>query len=424
VSHSLQLLAVLVLVISAAKLSGALAIRFGQPAVLGEIVAGLVLGPSVLNMLGWPMFTNPSSSDVLLPLMQDFADLGVVLLMFVAGLETDLDQLRQVGRTAFLSAAGGVVLPLVGGIAIAPAFGLPVRWTGVFIGTILTATSVSISAQTLMELGVLKSREGSTILGAAVMDDVMGIVILSLVVAFARSAHGSGLADVALLAARMCLFFAAALLAGSQVERVASWGDRLGVSQSLLATVLVVAFVFAWTAEFVGGIAAISGAYMAGVFFGRTRFKARIDAGIHPLTYSVLVPVFFITIGLRANVRTLHAQAVFAIVLVAIAVIAKVIGCGGVARWCGFSRREAIRVGVGMISRGEVGLIVAGYGLGHGVIRQDVFSASVVVVIATTVLTPPLLRAAFGRGTAHAPAALEEAIAHVPENLESSAASP
>jgi Kef-type K+ transport system membrane component KefB len=298
-----------------------------------------------------------------------------------------------------------------------------VVWTGVFIGTILTATSVSISAQTLMELGVLKSREGSAILGAAVIDDVMGILVLSAVVAFAQSGHGSGLDDVARLTARIGLFFTAAVVAGSQVERIAGWGDRLGVSQSLLATVLVVTFLFAWTAEIVGGIAAISGAYVAGVLFGRTRFKTRIDEGIHPLTYSLLVPAFFITIGLRADIRTLHAHAAFAIALVAVAVVAKVVGCGAVARACGFSRREALRVGVGMISRGEVGLIVAGYGLGHRLIGQDVFSASVVVVIATTVLTPPLLRAAFQRDAPHAAAVLEEAVAHVPEHAGPAAAS-
>src|SRR5262245_2112662 len=215
--------------------------------------------------------------------------------MLVAGLETDLDQMRKVGNAAFWSAAGGVVLPMLGGIAAAAAFGLPVFWTGIFVGTILTATSVSISAQVLMELGVLRSREGSTILGAAVIDDVMGIVVLSVVVAFAQAAGGVSIVEMLLIVGRMVLFFGGAILVGRFFQRVLQWGDGLDVSQGLLATVTLLAFAYAWAAEYVGQVAAITGSYLAGVLLTRTTFKQRIDEGVHPLTYSVLVPVFFIT---------------------------------------------------------------------------------------------------------------------------------
>ena len=411
-SHLLQLLLLLALVITSAKLAGAAASRLGQPAVFGEILAGLVLGPTALDVLGWRAFAPGADGPSLMAIVQDLADVGVVLLMFVAGLETDLAELRRVGHVAFWSAAGGVVLPMAGGIAIASAFGLPVFWEGLFVGTILTATSVSISAQTLMELGVLKSREGSTILGAAVIDDVMGIVVLSVVVAFAQATGAVDVARIALVVVRIAIFFAVAWLAGRQFDRIAAWGDALGVSQGLLATVIVVAFLYAWAAELVGGVAAITGSYIAGVLFTRTRFKQRIDAGVHPLTYSVLVPVFFIGIGLRANARALGAQWAFTIALIAVAVLAKIVGCGAVARVLGFSTRESVRVGVGMISRGEVGLIIAGYGLAHGLVGQDIFSASVVVVLATTMMTPPLLRLAFARPRGAA-VPVEESIAHV-----------
>jgi Kef-type K+ transport system membrane component KefB len=410
--HLLQLLLLLALVITAAKLAGAAATRLGQPAVFGEILAGLVLGPTALDVLGWPAFAQAAGAPSLAALLQDLADVGVVLLMFVAGLETDVDELRRVGRVAFWSAAGGVALPMAGGIVVASAFGLPVWWKGVFAGTILTATSVSISAQTLMELGVLKSREGATILGAAVIDDVMGIVILSVVAAFAQARGGVDVAQIAAIVARVAVFFAAAWVAGRYFDRLAAWSDGLGVSQGLLAAVTVVAFVYAWAAEFVGGVAAITGAYIAGVLFTRTRFKPRIDAGVHPLTYSILVPVFFITIGLRANARALGPHAMFTAVLVAVAVAGKIVGCGTLARLCGFSTRESLRVGAGMISRGEVGLIVAGYGLAHGLVGQDVFSASVIVVLATTMMTPPLLRLAFG-APRRTTVSIEESIAHV-----------
>ena len=420
-SHLLQILLLLSLIVAAAKLAGAAASRFGQPAVFGELLIGLLLGPTVLNVLSWSIFTGaaaePGGAPVpLLGLLNDLADVGVILLMLVAGLETDLDQMRKVGTAAFWSAAGGVVLPMIGGILTASAFGMPVFWTGIFIGTILTATSVSISAQVLMELGVLKSKEGSTILGAAVIDDVMGIIVLSIVVAFAQAGGGGSALQMAAIVGRMVLFFGAAILLGRFFERILAWGDGLEVSQGLLAMVAVLAFVYAWAAEYVGQVAAITGSYLAGVLLTRTTFKKRIDDGVHPLTYSILVPIFFISIGLRANARDLGPHALFTVVLVLVAIVGKIVGSGSLARLCGFSNREALRVGLGMISRGEVGLIVAGYGLSHGVIGEDVFSASVLVVLATTMVTPPLLRLAYPK-VRHAHIAVEEAFTGIPEEV-------
>ena len=425
-SHLLQLLTLLSLMVAGAKLAGAAAVRVGQPAVFGEILIGLLLGPTFVNVLEWPVFVPtavPHLAGVapapLMAVVQDLADVGVILLMFVAGLETDVDEMRRTGDVAFWSAAGGVVLPMAGGIATAAAFGMPIFWEAIFVGTILTATSVSISAQTLMELGVLRSKEGSTILGAAVIDDVMGLVVLSIVVAFAQ-ASDPGVVQILAIVLRMAAFFVAALLVGRHFERIAAWGDRLGVSQGLLATVTVIAFVYAWAAEYVGGVAAITGSYVAGVLLTQTSFKKRIDAGVHPLTYSLLVPIFFISIGLRANGRDLGAHAAFTVALVFVAIGAKAIGCGALAKICGFSPRESLRVGVGMISRGEVGLIVAGYGLGHGLIGQDVFSASVIMVLVTTMTTPPLLRLVFPAVERHH-VAVEEAIARRPDDVHGEA---
>jgi Na+:H+ antiporter len=421
-SHILQLLALLAIIIASAKLAGAAANRIGQPAVFGEILVGLILGPTLIDILGWPIFqAAPHMGAVeaeasLGGVIHDLAEIGVILLMFVAGLETDLAEMRRVGKVAFWTAFGGVVVPFVAGIATSVAFGLPLWWEAIFIGTILTATSVSISAQTLMELGVLKSREGSTILGAAVIDDVMGIIVLSLVVAFAQATGGVDMGQVAMIVLRMALFFAGAVVLGRYLERIVGWADGLGVSQGLLASVTLVAFAYAWAAEYLGGVAAITGSYLAGVLFTQTKFKHRIDEGVHPLTYSILVPVFFISIGLRANGRDLGEHAMFTVALVAVAILAKAIGCGGFARLFGFSTLESTRVGVGMISRGEVGLIVAGYGLSHGIIAEDVFSASVIMVLATTMVTPPLLRLTFPRRASHH-VAFEEAIASVPEEV-------
>jgi Kef-type K+ transport system membrane component KefB len=180
--------------------------------------------------------------------------------------------------------------------------------------------------------------------------------------------------------------------------------------------VLVVAFLYAWSAEYVGGVAAITGSYLAGVLFAQTPFKHRIDTGIHPLTYSMLVPVFFISVGLRANGRQLGDSVALTVTLVLVAIVTKAVGCGVFARLFGFDRRAAVRVGVGMISRGEVGLIVAGYGLQHGIIGTSVFSAAVIMVLVTTMVTPPLLRMVFPQGVPpeHRPV-VEETIAGPPE---------
>ena len=418
--HPLQVLLLLSIVIAAAKLSGAAANRLGQPAVFGEILVGLFLGPTVLDVMAWPLFSEPVGGAVqggqipLSALVRDLADIGVILLMFVAGLETNLDEMWRVGKVAFWSAAGGVIVPFVGGVATAAAFGLPVLWEGVFIGTILTATSVSISAQSLMELGVLRSKEGSTILGAAVVDDVMGLVILSVVVALAQTSASPDFLQVGPILLRIAIFFGGAVLVGRYFERIAGWGDRLGVSQGLLSTVTLMAFLLAWAADYVGGMAPITGSYVAGVLFARTSFKRRIDKGVHPLTYSVFVPIFFVSLGLRANGRLLGEHLALTLALVGVAIITKAVGCGAVARILGFSGRESLRVGIGMISRGEVGLIVAGYGLSHGIIGTGVFSASVILVLVTTMITPPLLRLVYPEARKRPPVPLEEAIGRVP----------
>jgi len=417
--HFLQLLLLLVMAVATAKLAGTLATRIGQPAVFGEILVGLILGPTVLDVLGWPMFAEPARVGAgegasLTAIVKDLAEIGVLLLMFVAGLETDLQEMRRVGKVAFWAAFGGVVLPLVAGAGTSAIFGFPLYWEGIFIGTILTATSVSISAQTLLELGALRSREGATILGAAVIDDVMGIMLLSLVVAFAKaSSAGVDVAQIGGVALRIVVFFVIAVFAGRAMPAIFGWAKRLPVSQAVLSAAVVMAMLYAWAAEYVGAVAAITGAYIAGVLIAQTEFKKEVDVGIHPLAYSLFVPVFFISIGLEANGRALGDHVAFTVVLVAVAIVAKAIGCGLLAKLFGFTTLQSTRVGVGMISRGEVGLIVAGYGLSNGLIGTDVFSASVIVVLATTMVTPPLLRLVFPRH-APQPGRVEETIAHAP----------
>jgi len=414
--HLLQLLLLLVIIVLAAKAAGALSVRYGQPAVFGEILIGLLLGPTVLNLLHlWPF---AASSAALEHTIKDFSEIGVILLMFVAGLETDLNEMKRVGRVAFWAATGGVILPMIGGVIASRAFGYGWR-EAIFIGTVLTATSVSISAQTLMELKQLKSKEGSTILGAAVIDDVMGIIVLSFVVAFAAIGggmavetektlpmlisqslfNGNKVAEILLVILLMTGFFIVSIWFGWRYfDRLLEKARKVPASQALLAATVGIALLYAFFAQYVGQVAAITGSYIAGVLFAQTRFKREIDEGIHPLTYSILVPVFFISIGLEADGRALigdSGKLALMGTILAVAILGKVIGCFFPSLLCGFNRQESLRVGVGMISRGEVGLIVAGVGLASGVIKQEVFSIMVIMVLVTTMVTPLLLRLVF-----------------------------
>ncbi len=389
---TLQLILALGIVIFAAKAAGLIAVRLRQPSVLGELVIGLLLGPSVLNLFGLPVFESGHPSEILLEL----AEIGVILLMFVAGLEVDLTEMLQTGRVALLAGVFGVIAPLVLGALLALPFG-HTPLASLFIGLILTATSVSISAQTLLELGVLKSREGLALLGAAVVDDVLVILVLSLFIAFTGENTG-GPAQIVWVIVRMILFGVAAVLVGAKVlapatRRIAS----LPVSEGVIAWVLVITLLYAWTAEVVGQIAAITGAFLAGIFFGRTHLRDEIEQGMHTLTYALFVPIFLVSIGLRADARTLTASGwVFALALTLIAIVSKVVGAGLGARLAGFDNSAALRVGIGMISRGEVGLIVAAIGLNIGLVDAPLFSAVVVMVLLTTLVTPPLLRWVLG----------------------------
>lgn len=474
-THILQLLLLLVIIIFTAKYAGALSVRFGQPAVFGKIALGLLLGPTLFDIVNWHIgglfffggldhaahaevaafpFAqqiaeaynegHETSGLILMHTVHNFAEIGVLLLMFMAGLETDLKQMMKVGKVALYAALGGVIFPLVAGIGSGvafTAFGLDFDiYEAIFIGTILTATSVSISAQTLMELKVLKSKEGSTILGAAVIDDVVGIIILSFVIAFkpkgdeGGAVHNEKLLDwimqgmasfnlsesaesifrIVLLVFMMVGFFFLAVSADKWFLRpMVRRFERMPVTQGLLAGVLMVGLLYAWAAEWIGNVAAITGTYLCGVLLAQTDLRHAIEEKLHTLTYAFFVPVFFVNIGLHANARPIfaplaHATTMskeewlilgFTFVICFLAVFTKVWGCQLGASIGGFTKAESLRVGVGMISRGEVGIIVALVGLNAGIIDTEVFSMMILMVLVTTLVTPLWLKGVFkGQG--------------------------
>lgn len=401
--HTLQLLLILVIILSVAKTAGVLSVRFGQPDVFGKILAGFILGPTVLNIFGWGVFQNGDGGTALLAnTVHDLGTIGVILLMFIAGLETDLPGIMLVGKVAFWSAFGGVVLPMVCGAAASKYYGY--GWQeSIFIGTILTATSVSITVQTLLELKALKSKEGSTILGAAVIDDVMGIIVLSLVVGFVLttgSCPGAGCAgavtSIILLVVQMAAFFAVSIYVGIRYfERLLKFIEKIPAGYIVFAASLIIVLFYSWAAEYLGKVANITGAYIAGVLLARTSFKEKILKEAHVFSYSFFVTIFLVDLGLKSNGRDIGGSILFTSAIIVIAVVTKVIGCGIGARLTGFKPMESLRVGVGMISRGEVGLIIAGYGLSHAVIDNKIFSSTILMVMASTMITPILLRFVF-----------------------------
>jgi Kef-type K+ transport system membrane component KefB len=365
--------------------------------VLGELAVGIILGPSVLNLLNMPYFTDQH----LLEVIHHLAEVGVLLLMFLAGLDLHLSDLLRSGKVASLAGTFGVILPLGLGILTGMLFSMDIQ-SAIFIGLILSATSVSISAQTLMELKVLRSRIGVGLLGAAVFDDILVLLGLSVFTALTQPVSRGGLRIIVGIILKMALYLGIASSIGWWVfPRLSRRVTNLPVSQGLIAFTFVIILLYGWSAEIIGQMAAITGAFIAGLWLGRTSEKERIHSGIATIAYGVFVPVFFINIGLSANARELNWESgVLMLVLVVVAVIGKVLGSGFGAILGGFTRREAVQLGVGMMSRGEVGLIVAAIGIEQGLIQDSTFSAVVGVVILTTLLTPPLLRALFPKGQA------------------------
>lgn len=390
----LDFILALLIVIIAAKVGGYISFRLRQPSVLGELLAGLILGPTVFDMLhAWPIFSGEGHLAESLTLM---AEIGVILLMMLAGLELHLNELLRSGKVSAFAGILGVLVPFGMGYATALLFGVPSA-EALLIGLTLSATSVSISAQTLMELNVLRSKVGLGMLGAAVFDDILVILLLSISFLVVGEAAGGALAILVTIG-RMILYVVLAVITGLYVlPWLIRRAEQMPVSQGLLSFVIVAVLFYAWSAEMIGGMATITGAFLVGLFLGRTPYRERIESGIAAMAYAFFVPIFFVNIGLEVNMRSIgRGQGlVFALIITAVAILSKIIGSGFGARLAGFSWRPALQLGIGMVSRGEVGLIVASVALANGLLSAENFSIVVFMVIVATLVTPPMLRASF-----------------------------
>lgn len=392
----LQLSLILAIILVAAKAAGYLSTKIKQPSVFGEILIGILLGPSLLNIMHFP-FVSDTHLDEVIQLM---GELGVLLLMFLAGLELHLNDLVKNAKVAAYSGILGVVVPVGLGFGFGELLKMGFQHS-LFLGLALGATSVSISAQVLIELKILRSKVGYGLLGAAVFDDVLVLLLLSLFLALFSGA--SGLISILAVIGKMLLFLALSIAFGL-------WGlpflvkvtQERSISQGITTLALVVMLVYGAAAELVGGMAAITGAFLAGLMFARTPEKIKVESNFHSLAYALFVPVFFVSIGLGVDLRQLDSSMLWIMLgITIIAILGKVIGSGGGARISRFSWKESLQIGIGMVSRGEVGLIIAKIGMDEGFLSSSLFGAIVGMILLTTLITPPLLRISFHTKSQH-----------------------
>lgn len=378
----------LAIIIIAAKLCGIAARKCKAPQVVGEIVAGLLIGPSIL---GWV-----DQSEFLIQM----AEVGVILLMFSAGLETDLKDLMKTGPIAALIACAGVFIPLACGAVLYMAFYGAAPWgseefyKAVFVGTILTATSVSITVESLKEMGKLKGRVGTTILSAAIIDDVIGIIVLTFVIGFK-----SPDSDPMGVLINTVLFFVFAIVVGLVSYKIFKSVDtRYPHTRRIPIAGLAFCLAMAYIAEKYFGIADITGAYVAGIILCSIRDSEYIAEKMDTNSYMLFGPVFFASIGLKTNVESVSiAILIFSAAFVAVGLISKIVGCGLMARACKFNRLDSLKIGVGMMTRGEVALIVSQKGLSAGLLTPVYFTSVILLIIVSSILTPIILKVLYAK---------------------------
>jgi len=368
-------LLVLVCLLVAVKLASWIFQQLRFPVVIGQLLVGIIAGPSVL---GW---VHPSQG------LDIFSNIGAILLLFIAGIETDMKQMREVGGAAFTAAVLGVLLSFVAGAAFAWIVGYPLA-VCLYFGALLTATSVSISAAALKNMGKLNTKAGTTILGAAVIDDVLGLVVVSVILAVTLGQNPTW----AIL--KMVLYFPVAYLIGHfGFPFLSRHLPRMLALEARIGFVLALILLYAWSAESLGSVATITGAYIAGVLVGRTEMREWVHDGISKMGYALFVPLFFASIGIAANFQSISQISIYLIAgFVLVAILAKIFGCAAGAFIWRFKAHDAWTVGFGMITRGEVELIAAAIGLQAGLLSPALFSVTVLIILVTSMLAPILLK--------------------------------
>ncbi|MCY6353709.1 cation:proton antiporter [Clostridium sp. ZS2-4] len=395
---SVHFLLDLSIILLSTKLLGLFTRKIQMPQVVGALLAGIILGPSILGIV--------HETDFIAKL----SELGVIVLMFQAGLETDFNELKKCGKASFIIALIGVIIPLIGGFIIASFFnnnGSILNLSNkkllenIFIGVVLTATSVSITVETLQELGKFKTSSGTAILGAAIIDDILGIIILTFVTSSTDSSQ-----HLSIVLFKIAAFFLISVISGLLFRHFFSalskhFGPKHRIPLFGFSFCLIMAFI----AERYFSVADITGAYIAGVVISNTFCCDYVKKKMDTLSFLLLSPIFFASIGINMTINcTDSSMLIFTLILIVISILAKIVGCGLGAKLCGYSSNESLQIGVGMISRGEVALIVANKGVALGLLNKQYFGPIIVVVIVTTLITPVLLKLAYSEKHTHAAA--------------------
>lgn len=381
----------LAIILLSTKLLGMLTRRIQLPQVVGALLAGLILGPACL---GW-LHTSDFISSI--------SEIGVIVLMFSAGLETDIKELKKCGVASTVIALFGVIIPLLSGWAVAHFFNHSndsnVMLQNIFTGVILTATSVSITVETLKELGKLSTRSGNAILGAALIDDILGIIALTIITSCADPSI-----NIFIVMMKILAFFAfCGVVTFMFIKFVRPWMKGY---KSDLRRFSVLSFVFcllmSYCAEAWFGVSDITGAFVAGLILSSTKQTPYIISRFETVSFMILSPVFFASVGLKVTLSSMNTSIlVFTIILLLVAIFSKVLGCGLGAKVCGYTNLQSVKIGVGMISRGEVALIVASKGSALGLMVNDFFAPIIIVVVVTTIITPILLKLVYKYQSTH-----------------------
>jgi Kef-type K+ transport system membrane component KefB len=359
-----------------ANFGGWVSAKLKQPTVLGQILVGVILGMGMIEET---------------ELIRHISEIGVIFLMFIAGLETDVEELRASRSSSTAIALGGVLFPLV--MVAGAAYLITGKIiSSIFLGIVSTATSVSISVQTLRELGHLRTKQGVGILGAAIIDDIVGIVLLTVMIGMVKPSAGSNIFIVIL---KIAAFFVITYVVGKLlVKMLHRISKTINLHDKIVTYAIICCFILAFMSEELG-VAAITGAYFAGVILSMTPYHHKISYDIQLVAYSFFTPIFFVGIGLGVHLGSLGHALGFGALLLVLGIIGKVAGCGLGAKLTGFSNRHALQIGVGMIPRAEVAIIIANLGLQMKIIGSDDFTSVILLVIVTTLVTPSLLKLAF-----------------------------
>lgn len=384
--QSYDFLLVSAIILLSTKVFGLLSQKVHMPQVVGALTVGIILGPGCLNIL--------AETDFLMKA----AEIGVIFLMFQAGLDTEFEELKKTGKASFIIALTGVIVPLLGGTIVYLLFFRSSAMTsidllkGCFIGVILTATSVSISVETLKEMGKLKGKVGTSILGAAIIDDILGIIVLTIITGV-TSPKESGIATVLI---KILLFFVFVGICAFVIQKTLKRFPNIYPTGKRRTAIYSAAFclIMAYCSEVFFGVADITGAYFAGLILCNSgEIRNYVARRVSIVSYMFFTPIFFASIGMKTVLSGMTSSLLlFSIVLLIVAILSKIVGCGFGAKVCGYTNNEALSVGIGMVSRGEVALIVAQKGSQAGLIAQDMFPAIIFVVIITVLLTPILLK--------------------------------